>query len=87
MARPEHTRRTARLIAPMTTESRFNWWTCGDFHVGKSKASSDMKDCTGVAPQNSGFTAGNTLTAHVTFPTCWDGVKPNHQPGDVGDTT
>ncbi len=29
---------------------------------------------------------GSTLTAHIDFPSCWDGVKPSHSSSQVGDT-
>ena len=55
-------------------------WGCGQFsgvQVGPS-----IPSCVGQSGK-----PGRTLTAHVDFPSCWDGVRPNHKPGDVGNTT
>jgi len=54
-------------------------WTCGD-KSGTSPTQA-IPSCVGQSGK-----PGHTLTAHVTFPSCWDGVLPNHKPGDVGDT-
>ena len=32
-----------------------------------------IPDCTGLSGK-----PGLTLTAHIDFPSCWDGVKPSH---------
>ena len=58
--------------------SRYNWG-CGMFSgvpVGPS-----IPSCVGQSGK-----PGHTLTAHIDYPSCWDGVLPDHQPGDVGNT-
>ena len=54
-------------------------WGCGQFSgvpIGPT-----FPNCTGQSGK-----PGHTLTAHVTFPSCWDGVAPAHSDSDVGDT-
>src|SRR5262245_56418196 len=68
-----------RLISPMTTDVSQNNWTCGQFE--REQPTSYIPDCTGASGK-----PGHTLTAHVTFPSCWDGVRPSHSAYDVGDT-
>lgn len=51
-------------------------WTCGQ-NSTVTGGQATIPDCTGQDG-----TAGNTLTAHINFPSCWNGVAPNH-PGDV----
>src|SRR6478752_5539902 len=41
-----------------------------------------IPDCSGATGK-----PGSTLTAHIDFPSCWNGVKPNHPASQVGDTT
>ncbi|HET8601148.1 MAG TPA: DUF1996 domain-containing protein, partial [Segeticoccus sp.] len=54
-------------------------WTCGNKeNVAPSQT---IPDCSGATGK-----PGSTLTAHVDFPSCWDGVLPKHSPGEVGDT-
>lgn len=64
-----------RLVSDAT---HYNW-SCGQHSTVKPEPY--IPNCTG-----STGAAGNTLTAHIDLPSCWDGVLPNHQPGDVGDT-
>ena len=35
---------------------------------------------------SAGGTPGGTLTAHIDFPSCWDGVMPSHPTSQNGDT-
>jgi hypothetical protein len=57
-------------------------WNCGDQSGAKSTPLAYIPDCSGLSGK-----AGFTLTAHVDFPSCWDGVLPNHSSTDVGDTS
>lgn len=55
-------------------------WGCGQYSgvpIGPT-----IPSCVGQSGK-----PGHTLTAHIDFPSCWDGVLPNHQPGDVGNTS
>jgi len=70
-----------RLISPMTTDLKANNWTCGQFEEKRHPAQSSLPNCTGVSGK-----PGHTLTAHITFPSCWDGVLPNHPDNQTGDT-
>lgn len=56
-------------------------WTCGQKSGARSAPVSSIPDCTGLSGK-----PGLTLTAHIDFPSCWDGVKPNHTASEVGDT-
>lgn len=56
-------------------------WSCGQKSKARSKPVSSIPDCTGLSGK-----PGLTLTAHIDFPSCWDGVLPNHSASDVGDT-
>jgi uncharacterized protein DUF1996 len=67
-----------RLIAKPTTDTRINNWSCGQF---------DSQNPVSYIPKCSGSTPGNRLTAHVTFPSCWDGVRPAHRATDSGLTS
>ena len=54
-------------------------WGCGQFSgvpIGPS-----IPSCVGQSGK-----PGHTLTAHVDFPSCWDGVRPKHKSTDIGDT-
>jgi hypothetical protein len=55
-------------------------WGCGQFSGVPTGPS--IPSCEGQSGK-----PGRTLTAHVDFPSCWDGVLPNHRPSDVGSTT
>lgn len=59
---------------------RYNW-TCGQNSGARSAPVAAIPDCTGLSGG-----PGETLTAHIDFPSCWDGVLPNHSADDVGDT-
>lgn len=66
-----------RLVATDNDGYGLTGWTCG----AKSTVTGGqdpIPDCSGEDG-----TAGNTLTAHVNFPSCWNGNLPNH-PGDPG---
>jgi hypothetical protein len=54
-------------------------WSCGQFSNTGPQPS--IPSCVGQSGK-----PGHTLTAHVTFPTCWDGKLPNHASSDVGNT-
>ena len=54
-------------------------WTCGQ--NGGVAPQATVPDCTGLDGS-----PGETLTAHINFPSCWTGVLPNHSDGEVGDT-
>ena len=55
-------------------------WTCGQFESVAPQQS--IPDCSMADGR-----PGSTLTAHIDFPSCWDGVKPHHTAGEVGDTS
>lgn len=55
-------------------------WTCGQNEAVAPQQS--IPDCSMADGK-----PGSTLTAHIDFPSCWDGVKPAHSPDEVGDTT
>lgn len=54
-------------------------WTCGQFENVAPQQS--VPDCSMADGR-----PGSTLTAHIDFPSCWDGVKPSHSADEVGDT-
>lgn len=60
--------------------SRYNW-TCGQNSGARSAPVQSIPDCTGLSGK-----PGYTLTAHIDFPSCWDGVKPSHSASQNGDT-
>jgi Domain of unknown function (DUF1996) len=54
-------------------------WSCGqNSGTGLSDA---IPDCSASAGG-----PGDTLTAHITFPTCWNGKPPAHTNDETGDT-
>ncbi|HEX5522177.1 MAG TPA: DUF1996 domain-containing protein [Pedococcus sp.] len=55
-------------------------WTCGQFMSVAPSAS--VPSCVGADGS-----PGKTLTLHIDFPNCWDGIKPNHLTSAVGNTT
>jgi len=57
-------------------------WNCGDQSGALSTPVSSIPSCVGLSGR-----PGLTLTSHVTFPTCWDGVRPSHKSTDAGSTT
>jgi hypothetical protein len=59
--------------------TKYNW-SCGQF--GGVAPQQTIPDCTGLSGK-----PGYTLTAHIDFPSCWNGVLPNHKPEDVGNTS
>jgi hypothetical protein len=67
-----------RLIA---TDDTKGGWNCGQFSAGRSAFSQSIPDCSGLSGK-----PGRTLTVHISFPSCWDGVLPDHSAKDVGDT-
>lgn len=55
-------------------------WTCGNKE--NQEPVQTIPDCSGASGK-----PGHTLTAHIDFPSCWDGVLPDHRPDEVGDTS
>lgn len=71
-----------RLVAQQNSPSYgLTGWTCGQNSVVTGSGRWSIPDCTASEGR-----AGDTLTAHINFPSCWDGVLPNHTSADVGDT-
>lgn len=72
-----------RLVATDGLGYGLNGWTCGQAsRQAAAQGGVDfIPDCTGEDGS-----PGNTLTAHVNFPSCWNGVLPKHSASDVGDT-
>ena len=56
-------------------------WTCGQKSGRRSAPVQSIPDCSGLPG-----TPGLTLTAHIDFPSCWDGVLPSHPTSQSGDT-
>ena len=84
VAHPADTRLVVGNAAqPATVPLDTRWinWTCGQ----ESNRRGPYAD---IQTANCSTATGTrvNLTLHVTFPSCWDGVKPNHSPTDVGDT-
>lgn len=72
-----------RLVATDDAGKGAHGWNCGQFSQ-QAKAEGTVNyipNCTGEDGS-----PGNTLTAHINFPSCWDGVAPNHSASEVGDT-
>ena len=59
--------------------TKYNW-NCGQFMP--VAPSSSVPNCLGADGS-----PGRTLTLHIDFPNCWDGVLPRHSNTDVGNTT
>lgn len=70
--------RNTRLVS---APGSYNW-TCGQNSGPRSAPVPSIPDCTGLSGK-----PGLTLTAHIDFPSCWDGVLPHHNPSEVGDTS
>ena len=71
-----------RLVAQQNSKSfGLVGWTCGQKSAVTGSGLWAIPDCTASSGK-----AGDTLTAHINFPSCWDGVLPNHSASDVGDT-
>jgi hypothetical protein len=68
-----------RLVASDNYGTGARGWSCGQF--SGSGRSQRIPDCS----QSSG-SPGDTLTAHINFPSCWDGVRPRHSASQRGDT-
>lgn len=66
-----------RLVAQDMVGYGLSGWTCGAMS-SVTGGLDFIPDCS----MEDG-TAGNTLTAHVNFPSCWNGKAPGH-PGDPG---
>jgi len=54
-------------------------WTCGQFE--RQAPVPNIPDC-----HRADGRPGHTLTAHIDFPSCWNGVRPYHPNAQVGDT-
>lgn len=67
--------------ANVPLDTRWINWTCGE-------DSSRRGPYTNIETANCATATGTrvNLTMHVTFPSCWDGVLPNHSASDMGDT-
>jgi hypothetical protein len=55
-------------------------WTCGQKE--RVEPSASIPDCSKASGG-----PGSRLTAHINFPTCWDGVLPVHKAADAGNTS
>lgn len=73
-----------RLIATDDQGKGAHGWSCGERSVQAAREGTvgRIPDCTGESGR-----PGHTLTAHITFPSCWDGVLPRHRATDVGNTS
>jgi len=70
------------MAFPMDTRlvaTRHNW-SCGFFE--RQAPVLAIPNCTHVSGK-----PGHTLTAHIDFPSCWNGVRPYHPSTQVGDTS
>jgi len=76
---PADTRLTAMQAG---TSPGAHGWSCGQNSGALSKMVDTIPDCSRLSQK-----PGQVLTAHINFPSCWDGVAPDHQAGDVGDTS
>lgn len=65
----------------LISDSEHYNWSCGQKSGTRSKPVKSIPDCTGLSGG-----PGLTLTAHIDFPSCWDGVLPNHSADEVGNT-
>lgn len=71
-----------RLVAQQNSASYgLVGWTCGQNSTVTGSGRWQIPDCSA-----SSGVGGDTLTAHINFPSCWDGVKPSHTSSEVGDT-
>lgn len=66
-----------RLVATDDFGYGLTGWTCGQAST-VTGGQQTIPDCSGEDGS-----AGNTLTAHANFPSCWNGKAPGH-PGDPG---
>ena len=57
-------------------------WSCGEKSGALSAMRATIPDCSRLSQK-----PGLVLTAHINFPSCWDGVLPNHRAEDVGNTS
>lgn len=69
-----------RLVAQDSTGYGLSGWTCGQ-NSTVTGGQDTIPDCS-----HEDGTPGNTLTAHINYPSCWDGVAPNHTASETGDT-
>lgn len=69
-----------RLIATDNFGPGAHGWSCGQ--NSNTGATQGIPDCSAYSGK-----PGYTLSAHITFPSCWDGVLPNHKSTDVGNTS
>lgn len=69
-----------RLVATDDSGPGAHGWSCGQ--NSGTGSTNTIPDCSAYSGK-----PGYTLSAHITFPSCWDGVAPNHKPGDVGNTS
>jgi Domain of unknown function (DUF1996) len=69
-----------RLVVPVSKDTSITNWTCGQFE--NVSPSTTIPDCSGAKGG-----PGRQLTSHITFPSCWDGVRPSHSSAETGDTS
>lgn len=69
-----------RLVATDMVGYGLSGWTCGAMSA-VTGGRDTIPDCSGEDG-----TAGNTLTAHVNFPSCWNGKAPGHPQTAALDT-
>lgn len=69
-----------RLVATDDFGPGAHGWSCGQ--NSSTGSTQGIPDCSAYSGK-----PGYTLSAHITFPSCWDGVLPDHHPEDVGNTS
>jgi hypothetical protein len=70
----------ARLVAQDMVGKGLSGWTCGQ-NSNVTGGQNSIPSCVGQDG-----TPGNTLTAHINYPSCWNGNPPNHSASETGDT-
>ena len=80
MAFPADTRLTAMVADAFGKSPGAAGWFCGQYESVPLQAT--IPDCSGMSQK-----PGHVLTVHISFPSCWNGVLPNHHDSDVGNTS
>jgi hypothetical protein len=71
-----------RLVALQNSKSYgLVGWTCGQNSAVTGSGRWAIPDCSASSGKG-----GDTLTAHINFPSCWNGNPPNHSDFERGDT-
>lgn len=70
----------ARLVAQDMVGYGLSGWTCGQKSTVNGGRDA-IPDCSA-----SDGRPGDLLTAHINYPSCWNGQPPNHTADEVGDT-